>query len=61
MYIVHIHPCVFQKGLIPLNYHLHEFCRTTGELLASDQVRMMGRWQHHGQITTLDHSLFVAY
>ena len=61
VYIVHIHPCVFQKGLIPLNHHLHEFCRTTRELLASDQVRMMGRWQHHGQITTLDHSLFVAY
>ena len=21
----------------------------------------MGRWNHHGRITTLDHSLFVAY
>ncbi len=32
-----------------------------GELLESEPVRMMGRWQHHGRITTLDHSLFVAY
>ena len=22
---------------------------------------MMGRWKHHGHISTLDHSLFVAY
>lgn len=31
------------------------------ELLDSDQVRMMGRWKHHGPVTTLDHSLFVAF
>ncbi len=40
---------------------MREFVNTTGELLDSDQVRMMGRWKHHGPITTLDHSLFVAY
>lgn len=44
-----------------MNPYLKEFCQTTQELLGSDAVRMMGRWQHHGRITTLDHSLFVAY
>lgn len=44
-----------------MNRYMREFVQTTGELLASDQVRMMGRWKHHGPITTLDHSLFVAY
>ena len=39
----------------------HEFLELTRELLNSDQVRMMGRWKHHGPVTTLDHSLFVAY
>ena len=39
----------------------HEFMELTRELLNSDQVRMMGRWRHHGPVTTLDHSLFVAY
>ena len=29
--------------------------------LGSDTVRSMGQWKHHGPITTLDHSLFVAY
>lgn len=38
-----------------------EFIDLTRELLDSDQVRMMGRWRHHGQVTTLDHSLFVAF
>lgn len=38
-----------------------EFTQTTRELLDSSQVRMMGRWKHHGPVTTLDHSLFVAY
>ena len=37
-----------------------EFLELTRELLDSDQVRMMGRWNHHGSVTTLDHSLFVA-
>ncbi|MGI5962377.1 MAG: HDIG domain-containing metalloprotein [Lawsonibacter sp.] len=44
-----------------MNRHMREFVETTQELLGSDQVRMMGRWKHHGPITTLDHSLFVAY
>lgn len=44
-----------------MNHHMREFVSTTEELLGSDQVRMMGRWKHHGPITTLDHSLFVAY
>ena len=38
-----------------------EFVDMMGELLDSDQVRMMGRWKHHGPVTTLDHSLFVAF
>ena len=38
-----------------------EFVNMTRELLDSDQVRMMGQWKHHGQVTTLDHSLFVAF
>ena len=38
-----------------------EFVELTKELLDSDQVRMMGRWKHHGPVTTLDHSLFVAF
>ena len=44
-----------------MNHYMKEFCQTTGELLGSEQVRMMGRWCHHNRITTLDHSLFVAY
>ena len=44
-----------------MNHHLKEFCRTTEELLGSDAVRRMGQWKHHGHISTLDHSLFVAY
>ncbi len=44
-----------------MNRYMCEFIQTTEELLDSDQVRMMGRWKHHGPISTLDHSLFVAY
>lgn len=44
-----------------MNKHLMEFCQTTGDLLATGSVRSMGRWQHHGRITCLDHSLFVSY
>ena len=44
-----------------MNHHMRGFVKTTAELLGSDQVRMMGRWKHHGPVTTLDHSLFVAY
>ena len=44
-----------------MNRYMCEFIQTTQELLDSDQVRMMGRWKHHGHISCLDHSLFVAY
>ena len=44
-----------------MNHHMREFVKATAELLGSEQVRMMGRWKHHGPVTTLDHSLFVAY
>jgi len=44
-----------------LKAHEQEFVDVTRELLATDQVRMMGCWRHHGPVTTLDHSLFVAY
>ena len=44
-----------------MNRYMREFVKTTEELLDSEQVRMMGRWKHHGPISTLDHSLFVAY
>jgi uncharacterized protein len=44
-----------------MNRYMTGFVDTTKELLDSDQVRMMGRWKHHGPITTLDHSLFVGY
>ena len=38
-----------------------EFVDLTKELLDSEPVRMMGQWKHHGPVTTLDHSLFVAF
>lgn len=44
-----------------MNRYMLDFTQTTQELLDSAQVRMMGRWKHHGPVTTLDHSLFVAY
>ena len=44
-----------------MNSYLRDFVQTTQELLDSRQVRMMGQWRHHGRITCLDHSLFVAY
>ena len=44
-----------------MNHYMREFVNATAELLCSEQVRMMGRWKHHGPVTTLDHSLFVAY
>ena len=44
-----------------MNRYMREFVQTTGELLGAEQVRGMARWKHHGPITTLDHSLFVAY
>jgi len=44
-----------------MNRHMRAFTQVTGELLCSKPVRQMGQWKHHGPITTLDHSLFVAY
>ena len=44
-----------------MNRYMRDFVTTTEELLGSDTVRSMGQWKHHGPITTLDHSLFVAY
>lgn len=44
-----------------MNRYMEDFSDITRELLDSEPVRMMGRWRHHGPITTLDHSLFVAY
>lgn len=44
-----------------MNHYMRDFLQTTSELLDSRQVRMMGLWKHHGPISTLDHSLFVAY
>ena len=44
-----------------MNRYMREFVTTTQELLGSDTVRSMGQWKHHGPISTLDHSLFVAY
>ena len=44
-----------------MNRHMRAFTQVTGELLGSEPVRRMGQWKHHGPITTLDHSLFVAY
>ena len=44
-----------------MNHHLAEFCRLTGGLLHSQSVRSMGQWKHHRHISTLDHSIFVAY
>lgn len=44
-----------------MNRYLREFSRLTQELLFSQPVRQMGQWKHHGRISCLDHSLFVAY
>ena len=44
-----------------MNRYMRDFVTTTKELLGSDTVRSMGQWKHHGPISTLDHSLFVAY
>ena len=60
------HPAITTKGLIPMSrlsrkLREREFVELTRELLDSEPVRMMGRWKHHGPVTTLDHSLFVAF
>lgn len=49
------------KGLISDAQAFAGVLPPDGRALESEPVRMMGRWQHHGRITTLDHSLFVAY
>lgn len=41
--------------------HIHEFHTFTADLLNTDEVQSMGNWAHHGRISTLDHSLSVAY
>lgn len=41
--------------------HFAEFRLIVGDLLEDDRVRSMAKWNHHGRITCLDHSLFVAY
>ena len=44
-----------------MNPNYEQFHLAAGDLLQSEPVRRMGCWNHHGQISTLDHSLFVAY
>lgn len=44
-----------------MNQHQIDFYRLVGDLLHSTPVNEMGRWNHHGCVTCLDHSLFVAY
>ena len=44
-----------------MNQYMHEFSQLTQELLDAKEVRSMGQWRHHGKVTCLDHSLFVAY
>lgn len=39
---------------------LDEFTSLTKDLLSSKQVRSMEQWEHHGRVSCLDHSLFVA-
>lgn len=40
---------------------LEEFVRYTKELLLTDEVQSMAQWSHHGSVSCLDHSLFVAF
>lgn len=40
--------------------NLDEFVDMTGDLLATEEVLSMGQWGHHGDVSCLDHSLFVA-
>lgn len=37
-----------------------EFCQVTQDLLEHPQVISMAQWLHHGKVTCLAHSLFVA-
>lgn len=40
---------------------LEEFFQLTEDLLFTEEVLSMDNWKHHGQVTCLEHSLFVAY
>lgn len=40
---------------------LEEFFQLTEDLLFTEEVMSMGNWKHHGEVTCLEHSLFVAY
>lgn len=40
---------------------LEEFFHLTEDLLFTEEVMSMGQWKHHGEVTCLEHSLFVAY
>lgn len=39
----------------------HEFVECIDELLSNDEVQLMANFPHHGQTTTLEHSLNVSY
>lgn len=40
--------------------YLEEFFDLTEDLLETEQVCSMAQWGHHGDVSCLDHSLFVA-
>ena len=44
-----------------MNSHAQEFCQRTADLITTEEVQSMSQWKHHGDISTLDHSIFVAY
>lgn len=41
--------------------HTQGFYHQISDLIHTPQVQSMGAWAHHGSISTLDHSLSVAY
>lgn len=41
--------------------HLNEFYTLISDLMSTPQVQSMGNWDHHGPVSTLDHSLSVSY
>lgn len=44
-----------------MNPYVEQFCRHTADLIDTEQVQSMAQWKHHGDVSTLDHSLFVSY
>lgn len=40
--------------------YLEEFAACTRDLLETEMVQSMVQWGHHGEVSCLDHSLFVA-